>query len=74
MVSDQVKTYEVLERLYNSEINARVQWQWDGGYETYLLRGFDNEEIVWEMKKYTRDFSVAMTHLAEAACSSCAGC
>jgi hypothetical protein len=68
MVADEVKTYEVLERLYKSEINARVQWQWDGGYDTYLLAGFDNEDIVWEMEKYTTDFSVAMTNLAQAAC------
>lgn len=68
MITEKIKEYEVLERLYNSEINARVQWQWDRGYDTYLTAGVDNEEIVWEMTQYTTEFTVAMHNLAAAAC------
>ena len=68
MIADDIKKYEVLPRLYHSEINARVQWQWDAGYDTCLLQGYDNEQVLWEMKRYTDDYLVAMNNLAEAAC------
>jgi hypothetical protein len=37
---------EVLDRLYESEINVSISWIWDGGFELKLgdkLNGFDAE-------------------------------
>ena len=56
---------KILEHLYRSEINARLQWQWDGGFEVALLAGFSNDEVLWEESH--NELNKAVIALANAA-------
>lgn len=38
----------MLQDLYNSEINAAVWWNWDGGFEVRIGSGLYGEEKNWE--------------------------
>jgi hypothetical protein len=37
---------EILQALYDSEINAGIEWQWDGGVDWKIVQGFGNETII----------------------------
>jgi len=39
---------DTLQKLYDSEINAGLWWNWDGGVEVRLGNGFYGDEKNWE--------------------------
>lgn len=39
---------EILQQLYNSEINVCIWWNWDGGVEVRIGNGIYNNEENWE--------------------------
>ena len=39
---------ETLQAIYNSEINAALWWNWDGGVEVRLGNGIYGEDKNWE--------------------------
>lgn len=57
---------EVLQNLYDSEINIRISWMWDGGVDWAILTGYANDIIVEDGNE--ESIESAIVGVAEAAC------
>jgi hypothetical protein len=60
---DEHVDHEILQRLYNSEINARIEWVWDGGVEWSL----GDEYRGWKATGREAAIALAAVALAKAA-------
>lgn len=54
---------DILQQLYNSEINAGLWWSWDGGIEVRLGNGIYNDEKNWEASDNVRTIDEAIKWL-----------
>ena len=56
--------HDVLQRLYDSEINCSISWLWDGGIDWKLGDALNG----WKAQGSARTVADAVQQLAEAAC------
>jgi len=61
------KTMETLQNIYDSEINACIWWNWDGGVEVRLGNGLYGDDKNWEASDCVKTLAEAEKWLKEKA-------
>ena len=57
---------DILQHIYDSEINIRIDWQWDAGVDWSITSGYDG--CVCEARGTTDTVENAVRELANTAC------
>lgn len=58
---------QILQDLYNSEINAAIWWNWDGGVEVRMGNGIYGDDKNWEQSGNVKDMDDATQWLVQTA-------